>query len=49
MKIKQGKYCFGKLKYLPWLHDVGLTYSFGHEIAREHLPISCFIDSDTFP
>ena len=49
MKIKQGKYYgYSKLKNLPWLHYVGLKYSFAHETARENWSSLCFIDSYTF-
>ena len=48
-KIKQGKYGYCKLKYLPWLHYVGLKYSFAHETARENVSFSCFIDSYNSP
>ena len=48
-KIKQGKYGYCKLKYLPCLHYVGLKFSFAHEKARENLSLSCFIDSYNFP
>ena len=50
MKIKQGKYYgYSKLKNLPWLHYVGLKYSFAHETARENVSFSCFIDSYNSP
>ena len=48
-KIKQWKYGYCKLKYLPWLHYVGLKYSFAHETARENVSFSCFIDSYNSP
>ena len=43
-KIKQGKYGYCKLKYLPWLHSAGLKYSFAHEMARENFSFPFFID-----
>ena len=49
IKIKQGKNDYFKLKYLPWLHYVGLKYSFAHEIARENFSFSCFIGSYNSP
>ena len=45
IKIKQGKNDYFKLKYLPWLHYVGLKYSFAHEIARPNYSFSCCIDT----
>ena len=48
-KIKQAKYGYFKLKYLPWLHSAGLKYSFAHEIARENFSYPYFIDSYNSP
>ena len=48
-KIKQEKYGYCKLKYLSWLHYVGLKYSFAHEIAKESFAILCFLDSYNSP
>ena len=42
MKIEQGKYGYCKLKYLPWLHYIGLKYSYIVLLMKQQEKIGLF-------
>ena len=49
IKIKQGKYRYCKLKKLPWLHYLGLKYTFAHKIGRKIFSFYVLLTLIIFP